>query len=157
MAKDEILSCSKFYVEIESLDNLIVKKVSGISATLETAGDQTPYGVTKNGKAAIQATVTGVSNGSVTVEYVGTSGDDRLMKWYAESHSQPSTGGGTTNKGALRSGSVILYNQGGAESARWNMTGIMPKSYKTSKMEAGAGDLFIETVEMVFHSLRRIK
>jgi phage tail-like protein len=157
MAKDEILSCSKFYVEIESLDNLIVKKVSGISATLETAGDQTPYGVTKNGKAAIQATVTGVSNGSVTVEYVGTSGDDRLMKWYAESHSQPSTGGGTTSKGVLRSGSVILYNQGGAESARWNMKGIMPKTYKTTKMEAGSGELFVETVELVFHSLRRIK
>lgn len=157
MAKGEILACSKFYVEIDGLTDLVVKKVSGVSIELQTAGDQNPFGVTKGGKAQIQATVTGVSNGAVTVEYVSTVQDDRLVKWYNDSHSQPMTGGGTANKGALKTGSIMLYNQGGEEAARWNLTGVMPKSYKSSKMEAGSTELATETVELAFHSIRRTK
>lgn len=157
MAKGEILACSKFYVQFDGLEDLIVKKVSGVAIELQTAGDQNPFGVTKGGKAQIQATVTGVQNSAVTVEYVGTTDDKRLFEWYEKSHSQPTTGGGTTDKGALKTGSLILYNQGGEEAARWDMKGIMPKTYKTSKMEAGSTDLFIETVEYAFHSIRRTK
>lgn len=157
MAKGEILAGSKFYVEFDGLSDLIVKKVSGVSIELQTAGDQNPFGVTKGGKAQIQATVTGVQNSAVTVEYVGTVGDNRLFKWYEESHSQPTTGGGSTNKGALKTGAIILYNQGGEEAARWDMKGVMPKTYKTTKMEAGGTELFIEIVEYAFHSIRRSK
>ncbi len=157
MAKGELLACSKFYVQFDGLEDLIVKKVSGASIELQTAGDQNPFGVTKGGKAQIQATVTGVQNSAVTVEYVGTVNDNRLFKWYEESHSQPTTGGGSTNKGALKTGSIVLYNQGGDEAARWDMTGVMPKSYKTTKMEAGSTELFIEIVEYAFHSIRRTK
>lgn len=157
MAKGEILSCSKFYLEIDGLADLIVKKVSGVSIELQTAGDQHPFGVTKGGKAQIQATVTGVSNSGVTVEYVSTVEDDRLVKWYNDSHSQPMTGGGTGTKGGLKTGSITLYNQGGEEAARWNLAGIMPKSYKSSKLEAGSTALAIETVELAFHALRRTK
>lgn len=157
MAKGELLACSKFYVQFDGLEDLIVKKVSGVSIELQTAGDQSPFGVSKGGKAQIQATVTGVQNSSVTVEYVGTAGDKRLFEWYEKSHSQPTTGGGTGDKGALKGGSIILYNQGGEEAARWNMVGVMPKTYKTNKMEAGSTELFIETVEFAFHSLRRAK
>lgn len=157
MAKGELLACSKFYVQFDGLEDLIVKKVSGAGIELQTAGDQNPFGVTKGGKAAIQATVTGVQNAAITVEYVGTVDDNRLFKWYEESHSQPTTGGGTASKGALKTGSIVLYNQGGEEAARWDMTGVMPKTYKTSKMEAGSTELFIETLEFAFHSLRRTK
>ncbi|MEL7243335.1 MAG: phage tail protein [Cyanobacteria bacterium J06641_2] len=157
MAKGELLACSKFFVSFDGLEDLIVSKVSGISIELQTAGDQNPFGVTKGGKAAIQATVTGVQNGTVTVEYVGTVGDNRLFQWYAESHSEPTTGGGTKNKGALKSGSIVLYDQGGEEGARWNMTGVMPKTYKTSKMEAGDTNLFKETVDFAYQSLHRVK
>jgi hypothetical protein len=77
MSDGEVLACSKFYVSFDGLEDLIVKKVSGISITLETAGDSTPFGVTKDGKSQIQATVTGTSNGKLTVEYVATVDDRR--------------------------------------------------------------------------------
>ncbi|AKG20498.1 phage tail protein [Calothrix sp. 336/3] len=157
MAKGELLASSKFFVDFDGLADLVVKKVSGISIELLTAGDQTPYGVTKGGKSQIQATVTGTQNGTITVEYVGTAGDKRLFQWFEQSHSQPTTGGGTQTKGKLKDGSIILYNQGGDEAARWNMKGVMPKSYKTTKMEAGSTELFIETVEFAMESLRRVK
>ena len=83
--------------------------------------------------------------------------DNRLFKWYEESHSQPTTGGGSSNKGELKTGSIVLYNQAGDEAARWDMAGVMPKTYKTSQMEAGSTDLFKETVDFAYHSLHRVK
>ncbi|NER00584.1 MAG: phage tail protein, partial [Cyanothece sp. SIO2G6] len=94
--------------------------------------------------------------GKVTVEYVDTVEDDRLMKWYEDSHSEPIQGGGSVTKGERKTGSIILYNQAGDESARWNMTGIMPASYKSTKLEAGSTNLATETVELVFESLHRV-
>jgi hypothetical protein len=80
MASGELLASSKFYVQFDGLDDLTVKKVSGIQITLETAGDKKPMGVSKGGKSQMQATVTGVSNGKITVEFVSSVEDDRLMK-----------------------------------------------------------------------------
>jgi phage tail-like protein len=157
MSKGEILACSKYYFQLDGLEDLIVKKVSGISTTLQTAGDKKSFGVTKGGKSAIQATVTGITNGKVTVEYVATVGDDRLVKWYSDSHSEPIAGGGTVTKGVRKTGSAILYNQGGEEAARWDLKGIMPSSYKSSKLAAGEEGLATETVEFVYESLHRVK
>jgi phage tail-like protein len=157
MADGEILACSKFYVEINGLEDLIVKKVSGIEIKLQTAGDTKPFGVTKGGKSQMQATVTGVENGKITVEYVDTVEDDRLMKWYEDSHSEPIKGGGSSNKGERKEGSIVLYNQGGEEAARWNLTGLMPASYKSSKLEAGSTELGTETVELVYENMHRVK
>ena len=157
MAKGENLACSKFYAQFEGLEDLVVSKVSGIAITLETAGDTKSFGVTKGGKSQIQATVTGVSNGKITIEYVSSIDDKRLLDWYRGSHSIPITGGGTSSKGALKSGSIILYNQGGDEAARWNIKNAMAASYKSSKLETGATDLAKETVEVVYESLHREK
>ena len=157
MAAGEVLACSKFYLELDGLEELIIKKVSGIQITLETAGDSKPYGVSKGGKSEMQATVTGISNSKVTAEFVSTVDDDRLMRWYEESHSEPIKGGGTSNKGELKTGSIVLYNQGGEEAARWNLKGIMPQTYKSSKMEAGSTNLASETMELIYHSILRVK
>ncbi|HLP88499.1 MAG TPA: phage tail protein [Nostocaceae cyanobacterium] len=157
MAAGEILAGSKFYFELDGLSDLIVKKVSGISTTLQTAGDMKSFGVTKGGKSVIQATVTGITNAKITVEYVATVDDRRLYEWFMDSHSQVSVGGGTKTKGERKTGSLTAYNQGGEEAARWNLTGVMPQSYKSTKLEAGAEGLATETVELVYESLHRVK
>ncbi|MFE4106160.1 phage tail protein [Almyronema epifaneia] len=152
-----VLACSKFYVSFDGLEDLLVKKVSGIEIKLATAGDTKPFGVSKGGKSTMQATVTGIENGKITIEYVDTVEDDRLMKWYEDFHSEPIKGGGSAAKGQLKTGSIVLYNQGGDEAARWDLTGVAPASYKSSKFEAGATDLATETVEIVYHSIHRVK
>jgi phage tail-like protein len=157
MASGEILACSKYYFNLTGLDDLIVKKVSGIGSTLQTAGDSKSYGVSKDGKSVIQATVTGVTNSKITVEFVSTVGDDRLVKWYSDSHSEPIAGGGTKTKGERKTGSITLYNQGGEPAATWEMTGVMPSSYKSSKFEAGSEGLATETLEFVYQTLHRKK
>jgi phage tail-like protein len=155
MAKGEILACSKYYFNLSGLDDLVVKSVGGIGSTLQTAGDSKSYGVSKSGKSVIQATVTGTSNSNITVEFVCTLGDDRLIKWYSASHSEPLGGGGTQTKGERKTGTITLYNQGGEAAATWELTGVMPSSYKSTKLEAGAEGLATETIEFVYESLHR--
>jgi phage tail-like protein len=155
MAKDEFLASSKYYFSLTGLEDLVVKKVSGICSTLQTAGDSKSYGVSKSGKSVIQATVTGATNSKVTVEFVCTVGDDRLLKWYSDSHSEPFAGGGTKTKGERKTGTITLYNQGGEAAATWEMTGVMPASYKSVKLEAGSEGLATETIEFVYQTLHR--
>ena len=155
MAKGEILACSKYYFNLSGLDDLVVKSVGGIGSTLQTAGDSKSYGVSKSGKSVIQATVTGTSNSNITVEFVCTLGDDRLIKWYSASHSEALGGGGTQTKGERKTGTITLYNQGGEAAATWELTGVMPSSYKSTKLEAGAEGIATETIEFVYESLHR--
>ncbi len=48
-----------------------------------------------------------------------------------------------------------LYNQGGEAAATWEMTGVMPASYKSVKLEAGSEGLATETIEFVYQTLHR--
>lgn len=53
MAKGEVLACSKYSFELGKYPDLVIKSVSGISSTLQTAGDSKSYGVTKGAKSVI--------------------------------------------------------------------------------------------------------
>jgi phage tail-like protein len=159
MAKGEVLTTSRFYLEIDGMTELVVKKVSGLQITLDAAGDMKSYGVTKGGKSQMQATVTGVTTGTITVEYVATVDGKELHDWYRKSHpaSGPMSGGTSKDQGARKTAKLSAYNQGGgADAARWEFTGVFPKTYKTSKMEPGAAALFTETVEFVYETCHRI-
>lgn len=159
MAKDEVLAGSKFQMEFDGIANLIVKKISGLSIKLEAAGDMKSFGVRKNGASFMQATVSGVTSGVMTVEFVATVEDQTMHDWYRASHSVggPLAGGGSTGKGDRKSASLTVANQAGEAAARWNFSGVFPKSYKTSKMEPGATELFTEKVEFVYETCHRVQ
>ncbi|MEA5467391.1 phage tail protein [Spirulina sp. 06S082] len=155
MAAGEILACSKFYISIDGLDDLIIKSISGISATIELAGSDASYGVTKGGKSAVQSTVTGVSNSNLTITFVGTAEDKRVYDWYYSSHSTEYVGGGSENKGERKTGTISLYNQGGEEAATWVLTGVFPVSYKGSSLSAEDAALYEETLDFAYENLSR--
>jgi phage tail-like protein len=159
MAKDEVLATSKFYLEFDGISNLITKKVSGLNIKLEAAGDMKSFGVRKDAASFMQATVSGVTSGVITVEFVATVDDQSMHDWYRDSHSVggPVAGKGSTNKGERKTASLTVYNQAGEEGARWNFSGVFPKSYKTSKMEPGSTELFTEKVEFVYETCHRTK
>jgi len=159
MADKEVLATSKFYLEIDGLQDLIVKKVSGLSIKFDAAGDMKSYGVGKQGKSQMQATVTGVTSGVITVEFVATVDEKKMHDWYRESHSigGPMSGKGASSGGTRKSASLTVYNQAGEEGARWSFSGVFPKSYATSKMEPGATELFTEKVEFVYETCHRVK
>lgn len=157
MAKGEVLTTTRYYLEIDGMTDLVIKKVSGLQITLDAAGDMKSYGVTKGGKSQMQATVTGVTTGTITVTYVATVDGKKLHDWYRDSHPAvgPMSGGVSAKKGERKTAKLSAYNQGGDEAARWEFTGVFPKTYKTSKMEPGATTLFEETVEFVYETCHR--
>ena len=157
MSKGEVLTNSRFYLEIDGMTDLIIKKVSGLQITLEAAGDTKSFGVTKGGKSRMQATVTGVTSGTLSIDFVATVEDKSLHDWFRASHpaAGPMAGGISDNKGERKTASITSYNQAGDEAARWEFTGMFPKSYKTSKMEPGATELFTESVEVVYETCHR--
>lgn len=159
MSKEEVLASSRFYLEFDGIANLITKKVSGLSIKLESAGDMKSFGVRKDAASFMQATVSGVTSGTVSVEFVATVEDQSMHDWYRASHSigGPLAGKGSSDKGARKSASLTVYNQAGEEAARWNFSGVFPKSYKTSKMEPGGTELFTEKMEFVYETCHRIK
>ncbi|MEA5420566.1 phage tail protein [Spirulina sp. CCNP1310] len=157
MAKGELLANSKFYITIEGFEDLIVKSVSGITTTLEVAGSDSSYGVTKDGKSFVQATVTGVSNSNITVSFVGTADDKRLFDWWDESHSREISGGGSAKKGERKAATVTLYNQGGEPAAEWQMTGVFPVKYSGTQFSPDSAELYVETIEFAYEGLHRIK
>jgi phage tail-like protein len=154
----EVLANSKWYLQIDQLEDAIIAKVSGLGTTFSTAGDMKSLGVSKGGKSTMQATVSGVESATITVEFVATVEDKRMHDWYRASHSVggPMAGGGSDTGGEQRTASLIVYNQEGKEAAKWSFTGVFPKSYKTSKMEPGGTELFRETVEFVYHTMHRV-
>lgn len=159
MAEKEVLATSKFYLEFDGIQDLIVKKVSGLSLKLEAAGDMKSFGVRKDAASFMQATVSGVTSGVITVEFVATVDDQGMHDWYRASHSigGPVAGGGSSSKGERKTASLTVYNQEGKDAARWNFSGVFPKSYKTSKMEPGGTELFTEKVEFVYETCHRVK
>jgi len=162
MAKGEILATSRFYLDIDGLNELIVKKVSGLQLTLEAAGDKKSFGVSKGGKSRMQATVSGVTSGTITVQFVATVDNMDLHNWFRASHPKagPAAGGFSDDGGARKSASLRVFNQSGSPAdgaAVWDFTGVFPKSYKTSKMEPGSTELFTETIEFVYETCHRTK
>jgi phage tail-like protein len=158
MAKGEILATSKFYIEFDGISQLITKRVSGLSITLEAAGDMKSFGVRKDAASFMQATVSGVTSGVISVEFVATTEDQSMHDWYRDSHSigGPMAGKGSKSKGERKNASLTIYNQAGQPGARWNFSGVFPKSYKTSKMEPDSTELFTENVEFVYETCHRV-
>jgi phage tail-like protein len=156
MAAGEILANSKFYLTIDGLEDLIVKSVSGIGITLEVAGSDSSFGVTKGGVSVVQATVTGTSNSNITATFVGTADDKRLFDWWDASHSREISGGGSSSEGERKTASITLYNQGGTEAAQWDLSGVFPVKYDGTEFSPDSADLYTETIEFAYEGLHRV-
>jgi phage tail-like protein len=159
MAKGEIVSTSRFYFEIDGMTDLMIKKFGGVKITLDAAGDKKAFGVGKGGKSQMQATVSGVTSGVLSIEFAATVDEKSLHDWYRDSHASvgPMSGGTLAKKGERKNATLTAYTQGGDEAARWTFSGVFPKSYKTSKMEPGSTELFTEKIEVAYETCHRVK
>ncbi len=53
--------------------------------------------------------------------------------------------------------SVVLLNEEGIEAARWNFINAWPAKYKAPDLNAKGNDIAIETLEIVFETMQRVK
>jgi phage tail-like protein len=158
MAKlgEEVLVNCRFYFEASpGISEKMVLEVSGLSAESPAAGGDKVLG---SGKSAInlrQAAPTRVKFQPVTIKMVATTDLD-LYKWYSDCNKNAG-GANQWSNNNRKEASIVIYDQGGDEKARWNILYAYPTKYEGPKLEAGGSDVANETLTLVHEGIERVK
>lgn len=157
MAELKPIPTSRFYVEFDGLTDKMVKSVSEVTFTGQTAGHEKPLASTKAGKTLWQSTSSGFEeNPNVTIEVYLIQGDLDFYNWVKAV--MPKSEGGEGNwSGMRKAGSIVGYDPADKEILRWKITNAWPKSYKVSDCAADSKDLAVETIEIVCEQINREK
>ncbi|MCA6519092.1 MAG: phage tail protein [Pseudanabaena sp. M110S1SP2A07QC] len=157
MAELKPIPTSRYYVEFAGLEEKLIKSVSEVSFTGQTAGHEKPLASTKGGKTFWQSTSAGFEeNPNVTIEVYVTEGDMAFYNWFLAV--MPKSEGGKGEWAANRkNGSITAYDSGDNEVIRWDLINCWPKSYKVSDFSSESKDLAVETYEMVAEQINRVK
>lgn len=148
---------SRYYVEFDGLTEKLIKSVSEVSFTGQTAGHEKPLASTKGGKTIWQSTSAGFEeNPNVTIEVYVTEGDMDFYNWMLAT--MPKSEGGKGQWSANRkNGSIVAYDSEDKEVIRWNLIKCWIKTYKVSDFNAESKDLAVETFEIIAEQINRVK
>ncbi|MEL6778839.1 MAG: phage tail protein [Cyanobacteria bacterium J06597_16] len=156
----ELLLASRFYFQLElnisggneQVDAVFLEcqRLQRTQASIEIV----EVGPTQWAKAKLgQLTTTKIPGRSTTDNIVlkrGMTDSMLLWKWFQAIEQ----GKWAEN---LATGSLIIFDQAGAEQARYNFKGAWPMRYSTSEAKAQSTDLAIEELEMAVESIERAK
>ncbi|HAJ63745.1 MAG TPA: phage tail protein [Cyanobacteria bacterium UBA8543] len=146
---------SRFYVEFEGITEKMLKSVSEVTFTGQTAGHEKPLASTKNGKTLWQTTSSGFEeNPNVTIEVYLIEGNMDFYNWLLAVMPKSENGKGNWS-GMRKSGSITAYDSGDNMIMRWDLTNAWPKSYKVSDCAADSKELAVETLEIVCEQINR--
>ncbi|MFN9841324.1 MAG: phage tail protein [Pseudanabaena sp.] len=148
---------SRYYVEFDGLTDKLIKSVSEVTFTGQTAGHEKPLASTKGGKTLWQSTSSGFEeNPNVTIEVYVTEGDMDFYNWML--NTMPKSEGGQGKWASNRkNGSIVAYDSEDNEVIRWNLIKCWIKSYKVSDLNSESKDLAVETYEIIAEQINRIK
>ncbi len=148
---------SRYYVEFDGLTDKLIKSVSEVTFTGQTAGHEKPLASTKGGMTLWQSTSSGFEeNPNVTVEVYVTEGDMDFYNWML--NTMPKSEGGQGKWASNRkNGSIVAYDSEDNEVIRWNLIKCWIKSYKVSDFNSESKDLAVETYEIIAEQINRIK
>ena len=153
----EYLTGARFYFEFqgEGGELLLISKVSGLSITIDVAGQGQPLGCTKGAITKTQYTPSGTTYENLTLEFVTMAENDSLLNWYLDSHPKAYMGGATEAWEKRSSASLVFYRQNGDEGARYNIRNALPVKYTSTQVSAESTDLFKETIEIMHAGIIR--
>jgi phage tail-like protein len=155
MAELKPIPTSRFYVSFDGLENKMVKSVTEVSFSGQTAGHQKPLASTKDGKTLWQSTSGGFEeNPNVTIEVYLVEGDMDFYKWMKSTMPKSEGGDGKWSENR-KAGSIVAYDSADTEVLRWNLTNAWVKSYKVSNAGAESNELAFETYEIVCEQINR--
>lgn len=148
---------SRFYCEFDGITEKMVKSVTEVSFTGQTAGHEKPLASTKGGKTQWQTTSSGFEeNPNITIEVYLAEGDMDFYNWMKGSMPK-SEGGDGKWRDNRKNGSIVAYDSMDEEVLRWNLTNAWIKSYKVSDLSADSKELAVETLEIVCEEIQREK
>ena len=140
---------SRYYVEFDWLTDKLIKSVSEVTFTGQTAGHEKPLASTKGGKTIWQSTSAGFEeNPNVTIEVYVTEGDMDFYNWMLATMPKSEGGQGKWSS-SRKNGSIVAYDSEDNEAIRWSLTNCWIKSYKVSDFNSESKDLAVETFEII--------
>jgi len=144
-------------VEFDGITEKMLKSVTEVSFTGQTAGHEKPLASTKNGKTLWQSTSSGFEeNPNVTIEVYLVEGNMDFYNWMKAVMPKSENGEGKWSE-MRKNGSIVAYDSGDKEILRWKLTNAWPKSYKVSDCASDSKDLAVETLEIVCEQINRVK
>jgi phage tail-like protein len=148
---------SRYYVEFDGITEKLVKSVSEVSFTGQTAGHEKPLASTKGGKTIWQSTSAGFEeNPNVTLEVYVTEGDMDFYNWMLATMPKSEGGQGKWSS-SRKNGSIVAYDSEDKEAIRWSLTNCWVKTYKVSDFNSESKDLAVETFEIIAEKIDRVK
>ena len=148
---------SRYYVEFDGLTDKLIKSVSEVTFTGQTAGHEKPLASTKGGKTIWQSTSEGFEeNPNVTIEVYVTEGDMDFYNWMLATMPKSEGGQGKWSS-SRKNGSIVAYDSEDNEAIRWSLTNCWIKSYKVSDFNSESKDLAVETFEIIAEQINRVK
>lgn len=157
MAELNPVTCSRFYVSFEGLEDKLIKSVQEVSFQGDTKGHEKALASTKSGKTLWQSSSTGFgTNPDCTIEVYVCEGDMDFYNWYKDTM-PTSSGGGGNWAGMRKDGSIVAYDAGDKEVMRWTLKKAWIKAYKVSDFAVDSTEFAVETLTIVCEDIRRDK
>lgn len=129
-------------VEIDGVSIAQFKELSGISTEVQVI----EHRENRAGGVSVLKKLPGlVSSGNVTLKK-GKTGDATLWQWLKQVQDGDIAG-------ARKNGSVVLYDYGRGEVARYNFTNGWPARVNIGPLQAGANDVLLEECMIVHEGL----
>jgi len=133
----------KFKVQIDGLQNMGFREVSGLDA----ANDAVDY---RDGDGDTIRKLAGLQKFSNITLKRGITNDQRLWKWRQDIMDGKI-------QGARKHGQIILLDDEGKETAEWTFTNGWPTKWTGPAFNATANEVAIDTLEITHEGLKRVK
>ncbi|HLO85210.1 MAG TPA: phage tail protein [Nostocaceae cyanobacterium] len=155
MSELKPIPTSRYYVEFDGITEKLIKSVTEVTFSGQTAGHEKPLASTKSGKTLWQSTSSGFEeNPNITFEAYVVEGDMDFYNWLKGT--MPKSEGGEGKWGSNRkNGSITAYDSEDKEVLRWNLINCWIKTYKVSDFTAESKDLAAETYEVIAEEITR--
>lgn len=141
MARKDPYRNFRFRVEIDGIQQAGFSEVSGFESSIEAV----EY---REGTDPIHMRkLSGLNKfGNITLKW-GITDSLEVYEWFAA---------GTEGPVLVKNLSIIAVDEAGNDTARWNVVGAWPVSYKAPDFDAKSNEVAIESLELVHEGIKRV-
>jgi phage tail-like protein len=132
-----------FRVEIDGIERAAFQQVSGFDSTIDVIEHR------EGGDATMRKLPGMTKYSNITLKW-GITDDRELYDWHRRT-----VNGAARREVERKNGSIVLFDRGGAEVARWNFLRAWPAKWDGPDFDAEKSDVAIESLELAHEGIER--